>query len=177
MAGSVLEGGSFRGIFSAGVIDALLDYDVKFEYVIGVSAGISNATSYISMQKGRNMDIMRQYRNDKLYMSKMNFLKSKSLFGVDFIFDEIPNRLIPFDWEQYLKFDGTIKIGITDAMTGKSVYKDGIRLDRQCTFLRATCAIPVLFPPIIIDGTPYYDGGLSDSIPIKQAILDGNEKI
>lgn len=176
MAGLVLEGGCFRGIFSAGVMDALLDHDVTFDYVIGVSAGISNGVSYISKQKERNMEVMRKYRNDKRYMSKRNFLKYKSLFDMDFVFDEIPNKLIPFDWDSYMQFDGTVKIGITDAITGKIEYQDGKILDKECTLFRATCALPILFPPITIKGTQYYDGGLSDSIPIKQSLLDGNEK-
>ncbi len=176
MAGLVLEGGSFRGIFSAGVMDALLDYDITFDYIIGVSAGISNGMSYISKQKGRNMEIMRQYRNDKRYMSKANLLKHKSLYGLDFMFDEIPNKLIPFDWDTYRVFRGTIKVGVTDVDTGTIVYKDGKELDEKCTMLRATCAIPVVFPVVTIDGRHYYDGGISDSIPIKQSILDGNEK-
>lgn len=176
MAGLVLEGGCFRGIFSAGVMDALLEHDVKFDYVIGVSAGISNGVSYISKQKERNMEVMRKYRNDKRYMSKRNFLKYKSLFDMDFVFDEIPNKLIPFDWDSYMQFDGTVKIGITDAVTGKIEYQDGKILDKECTLFRATCALPILFPPITIEGKQYYDGGLSDSIPIRQSLLDGNEK-
>lgn len=176
MAGLVLEGGSFRGIFSAGVMDALLDYDVDFAYVIGVSAGISNGMSYISKQKGRNMEILRQFRSDKRYMSKRNLLKNKSLFGLDFVFDEIPNHLIPFDWDTYGQFQGVIKVGVTDALTGDIVYKNGKELDKKSTMFRATCAIPIIFPAITIDGRPYYDGGMSDSIPIKQSVQDGNLK-
>ncbi len=176
MAGLVLEGGSFRGIFSAGVMDALLDNDVMFEYIIGVSAGISNGMSYISKQKDRNLDILRQYRNDKRYMSKANLVKHHSMFGVDFMFDEIPNKLIPFDWDTYHQFTGTIKVGVTDAQTGAIVYKDGRELDKPCTMLRATCAIPIVFPAVTLDGKVYYDGGLADSIPIEQSVADGNKK-
>ncbi len=176
MAGLVLEGGSFRGMFSAGAMDALLDYDIHFEYVIGVSAGISNGVSYVSRQKERNIEIMRKYRNDKRYLSKRNFLRCKSLFGLDFVFDEIPNKLVPFDWDIYCQFKGVVKVGVTDAVTGETVYKDGMNKDKKFTVLRATCAIPVYFPPITIDGKEYFDGGLSDSIPIKQSIEDGNKK-
>lgn len=176
MAGLVLEGGSFRGIFSAGVMDALLDYDVMFDYVIGVSAGISNGVSYISKQKGRNLEVLQKYRNDKRYVSRENLLKHKSVFGVDFMFDEIPNQLIPFDWDTYRQFNGTINVGVTDAATGRIVYKNGRELDKECTMLRATCAIPMVFPAVTIDGRDYYDGGLSDPIPIRRSVLDGNRK-
>lgn len=176
MAGLVLEGGSFRGIFSAGVMDALLDYDVMFDYIIGVSAGISNGVSYISKQKGRNIEVIKKYRNDKRYVGKANLIKHRSLFGVDFMFDEIPNKLIPFDWKTYSQFKGIIKIGVTDAMTGESVYLDGKELDEKCMMLRATCAIPIAFPAVTIGEKVYYDGGMVDSIPIKRSIEDGNEK-
>lgn len=176
MAGLVLEGGSFRGIFSAGLMDALLDHGIMFDYVIGVSAGISNGVSYVSKQKGRNLEILQKFRNDKRYMSKRNMLTNKSIFGMDFVFDEVPNRLVPFDYDTYQTFSGKVRVGITDAVTGEAVYKDGHHLDKKFTLLRATCAIPMLFPAVTIDGRAYFDGGLADSIPIRQSIKDGNVK-
>ncbi len=176
MAGLVLEGGSLRGLFTAGAMDALLDNNINFEYVIGVSAGITNAVSYISKQKGRNLEIIKKYRGDNRYMSKRNFLRCKSLFGLEFAFYEIPNKLIPFDWDTYYDFEGVIKVGMTDTETGQIVYKDGKSLDKKCTILRATCAIPFYFPPIMVEGKQYVDGGLADSIPIRQSIADGNDK-
>ena len=71
---------------------------------------------------------------------------------------------------------GTIKVGVTNAWTGKAEYKDGMKLDKKCTMLRATCAIPFVFPTIKVDGKPYYDGGIADPIPIRRSIEDGNEK-
>lgn len=176
MAGLVLEGGTLRATFSAGVMDALIDNNINFDYVIGVSAGITNAVSYVSKQKERNLDIVRQYRNDKRYLSKRNYLKCKSLFGLDFVFDEIPNKLIPFDMNTYQNFGGEIRIGITNAETGVIEYKDGKLLDSKCKLLRATCAIPLVFPPQKFDGIDYFDGGLTDPIPIKKSIEDGNTK-
>ncbi len=176
MAGLVLEGGTFRGMFSAGVMDAMLDYDINFDYIIGVSAGIANGASYISRQKGRNMEIMRKYRNDSRYLSKRNFIRCGSMFGLDFVYDEIPNKLVPFDHDTYQKFKGKIKIVVTDAKTGEAVYMDGKKLDKKCTLLRATCALPFYFPAITIDGRQYFDGGIADSIPIEKSVLDGNKK-
>ncbi len=176
MAGLVLEGGSLRGFFSAGVMDALLEKNVHINYVIGVSAGISNGVSYVSKQKGRNLEIITKYRNDHRYLSKRNFLKCRSIFGLDFVFDEIPNKLVPFDYDTFNKFDGVVKIGITDAISGKPQYEDGKNMDKKCTLLRASCAIPVYFPAIEFKGKKYFDGGLSDSIPIKQSIKDNNKK-
>ena len=176
MPSLVLEGGTLRPIFTAGVLDALLDNDIMFPYCIGVSAGITNGVSYISKQKGRNLEILNKYRNDKRYLSYRNFFKCKSIFGLDFTFNEIPNKLVPFDMDTYQKYSGKILVGVTNAQTGKTEYIDGKKLDDKATILRATCAIPLFFPVIKINGNEYYDGGLCDPIPIKKAISDGNEK-
>jgi predicted patatin/cPLA2 family phospholipase len=176
MSGIILEGGTFRPIFSAGIMDALLDNNIMFPYCIGVSAGICNAFSYISKQKERNLRILLNHRNDKRYISRRNFIKCRSLFGLDFVYDEIPNKLYPFDWDTFLNYDGKILVGVTNALTGKSEYLDGKTMDQKCMMLRATCAIPIFFPTIQIEKQKYYDGGLADPIPIKKAIKDGNEK-
>lgn len=176
MPSLILEGGTLRPIFSAGVMDALLDNNITFPYCIGVSAGITNGVSYISKQKGRNLEVVTKYRNDNRYLSYRNFLRCKSIFGLDFVFDEIPNNLIPFDMDTYRKYPGKVLVGVTNAHTGKTEYLNGKDLDDKATMLRATCAIPLLFPVIKINGKEYYDGGLCDPIPIKKAIADGNTK-
>lgn len=176
LPGLVLEGGTFRPVFSCGVMDALLDQDLMCDYVIGVSAGITNGFSYVSRQRERNMLILRKYRGDKRYLSRRNYLKCGSMFGLDFVFDEIPNKLFPFDWQTFRAYAGRIRVGVTDVDTGKAVYFDGAALDRKCTMLRATCAIPFYFPAIALDGRRYYDGGLSDPIPIRHALHEGSTK-
>ena len=176
MPSLILEGGTLRPIFSAGVMDALLDNNITFPYCIGVSAGITNGVSYISKQKGRNLEVVTKYRNDNRYLSYRNFLRCKSIFGLDFLFDEIPNNLIPFDMDTYRKYPGKVLVGVTNAHTGKTEYLNGKDLDDKATMLRATCAIPLLFPVIKINWKEYYDGGLCDPIPIKKAIADGNTK-
>ena len=96
---------------------------------------------------------------------------------MDFVFDEIPNKLNPFDMETFRQYKGIALAGVTNADTGKIEYFNCINdLDDKCSILRATCAIPIFFPPIKIKDNYYYDGGLCDPIPIKKAIADGNEK-
>ena len=176
MPSLILEGGTFRPIFSAGIMDALLDNNIIFPYCIGVSAGITNGFSYISKQRGRNLEILENYRNDKRYLGFRNFFKCKSLFGLDFLFDEVPNKLHPFDMKTFLNYEGKVLVGVTNAVTGESEYLDGKTLDNKCSMLRATCAIPLFFPAIKINHNFYYDGGLCDPIPIMKSIEDGNEK-
>lgn len=176
MPSLVLEGGTFRPIFSCGVMDVLLEENIMFPYCIGVSAGISNGISYISKQKKRNFNIGMKYRNDKRYMGVGNFKLQRSLFGLDFIFGEIPNQLDPFDWETYQSYDGKVLVGVSNALTAKAEYKDGLKMDKNFTMLRATCALPMFFPEIYLNGVPYFDGGICDPIPIRKAIKDGNKK-
>lgn len=177
MTGLVLEGGTFRPIFSCGVMDALLSENIMLPYCVGVSAGIADAVSYISRQPQRNLEIMQKYRNDKRYMGKSHLRKEKSLFGLDFVFGEIPNKLVPFDWDSFLKYEGQLLVGVTNAETGQAEYKNGKDMDEKFTMLRATCALPMFFPAIELDGKKYYDGGLADPIPVEKALDDGCDKL
>ncbi|MBO5301271.1 MAG: patatin family protein [Peptococcaceae bacterium] len=177
MPGLVLEGGTFRPIFSAGVMDALLDEDIMFPYCIGVSAGITDGFSYASRQKERNLKILQQYRNDKRYLGAGNLLKSKSVFGVEFVFEEIPNNLLPFDWDTFAQYEGDFRVGVTNARTGQPEYLDGKLLDKQNTMVKATCAIPLVFPVVKLNGEEYYDGGICDPIPVRKAQADGHDKL
>ncbi len=177
MNGIVLEGGTFRPVFSSGVMDALLSENILLPYCIGVSAGIANGTSYISKQPQRMLEIMQKYRNDKRYLSKSNWKQTKCAFGLDFVFDEIPNKLVPFDFETFYNYEGQCYVGVTNAKTGKIEYKNAMEMDDKCMMLRATCALPMLFPAIEVDGTKYYDGGLTAPIPFRKALEDGCEKL
>ena len=177
MPGLVLEGGTFRPIFSAGIMDAMVKHNIMFPYCIGVSAGITDGFSYASRQIGRNLEILKQYRNDRRYLGAQNFLTDRSLFGVKFVFEEIPNKLLPFDWDAFAEYNGTFLVGVTNARTGKSEYLDGKKLDKTNAIVKATCAIPLMFPPVSINGEEYYDGGICDPIPVRKALADGNEKL
>lgn len=176
MASLVLEGGTFRAIFTAGVLDAFLENNMMFPYVIGVSAGISNGASYISKQHGRNMEIMEKYRQDQRYTGLNNFIKDKSLFGVDFIFEKIPMDLIPFDYATYYRYPGVLKVVATNAQTGLAEYLDGLNTSIHNEVYKATCAVPGVFPAVKIGDKEYFDGGVADSIPIAKAMDDGNQK-
>lgn len=176
MPGVLFEGGSFRPIFSCGVMDALLEEDIMFPYCIGVSAGAADAASYISRQKRRNMEIMEKYRNDKRYFGKRNLLKERSPFGINFVFRTIPNEKIPFDLDAFQNYSGKFVITTTDAETGNVHYFQKEDVDREFKTLQATCSLPVIFPPVEINGRKYYDGGLSNPIPIDKLVKDGHRK-
>lgn len=177
MGALILEGGTFRPIFSSGVMDALNDYGAEFPYVIGVSAGITDGFSYVSKQPQRNYDILMNHRHDKRYVGIRNYLHDRSLFGLKFAYETIPQELYPFDWKTFLESPTDIRVGVTNAETGQCEYLDGKKLDQQCTMLKATCAIPFVFPVISLDGKKYYDGGICDPIPVRKAQQDGHDKM
>lgn len=175
--GLVLEGGGMRGLYTSGVLDYFLDQQIFVDYVIGVSAGACNGVSYLSKQKGRNYRVNTNYVSDKRYLSLSNFIKTKSLFGMDFIFDEIPHQLDLFDYETFLSSPSEYKLGVTDVLTGRPVYFDKTHLDHDSTILKASSSIPVFSPIIEYQNGLYLDGGTTDSIPVKQALKDGCDHV
>lgn len=172
----VLEGGTFRTVFTAGVLDALMEQQIKMPYIAAISAGAINAVSYMSNQPERTFRVLTTYRNDPRYMGVRNFLKEKSYFGLDFSYNVVPNQLDLFDWDSYYEYPGEVEFGVTNAYTGKVEYKSAHEMSRNCDILQATCAIPILFPEIKLGDVPYYDGGLAESIPVKRAIEKGFDK-
>ena len=103
--------------------------------------------------------------------------RNRSFFNLDYDFDTIPNELLYFDYDAFANFKGKCVSVITDLETGKACYPDMPRDDRKFNYLRASCALPLLFPPIEIDGRKYMDGGVADSIPFRQALEEGCDKV
>ena len=177
--GIVLEGGALRTIFSSGVTDGLLEENIDFDYVIGVSAGIAYGVSYISKQFGRNLEILTKYANDKRYMGKRNMLKpgNHCYFGLKFTYDDIPNQLVPFDYDAFAAWPGEAEAVVTDMKTGQAVYLPVPRRDDKFLLLQATCAMPLLFPVYDLNGLKCLDGGAADAIPFRRALAKGCEKV
>ena len=176
--GITMEGGANRAIFSCGVMDALLDGEIMPDYFIGVSAGMAYGTSYISKQKGRNLKIAREYVKDKRYMGMSHLLNrsERNFFNVDFIFGEIPEKLVPFDYDTFAAFPGEVVAVATNIHTGKAEYLPVPRDDRKFTTGVASCALPLLFQPVKVGHHYYVDGGVADSSPYKKAIEAGCDK-
>ncbi|MBQ2891001.1 MAG: patatin family protein [Clostridia bacterium] len=176
--GLVLEGGASRTVFSCGVMDVLLSNKIYADYVIGTSAGIAYGTSYASKQIGRNREVAK-YMSDKRYMGMKHLLnpKNRSYYNLDFVFSDIPNKEVLFDFEEFSKFSGDVIATVTNLKTGEVEYLPVTAEDKGFTVLRASCALPVMFKPIEIEGEKYLDGGVGDPIPYKRAFQDGCEKI
>lgn len=179
MTGLVLEGGAIRTIYSSGVCDGFLSQGWMADYIVGVSAGIAYGVSYASRQQGRNLEILENYVNDKRYMGKRNLLRrrDRSYFGLGFVYDEIPNKLIPFDYDAFGAFPGKVEAGVTNLETGRTDYYPVPRDDRRFILLRASCAMPMLFPLYHINKKPYLDGGIGDGVPFRRALEQGCDKL
>ncbi|MBM7584195.1 putative patatin/cPLA2 family phospholipase [Bacillus pakistanensis] len=175
--GLVLEGGGMRGVYTAGALEFLLENDVEFPYVIGVSAGACIAASYLSKQKGRNKKVNIGFAKDPRYLSWRNYWKNRELFGMDYVFDEIPNRIIPFDYETFHNGESEFVIGTTDCKTGKAAYftRNDYKED-VLTPLRASSSLPFVAPVVEFQSRFLLDGGISDPIPIHKAMADGFKK-
>ncbi|MFC4404127.1 patatin-like phospholipase family protein [Gracilibacillus xinjiangensis] len=175
--GLVLEGGGSRGVYTAGVLQFLMEKNIYLPYVIGVSAGACNGSSYISRQLERNKRVTIDYVSHPEYLSFRNYLKKRQLFGMDFIFDTLPNELVPFDFETFNKAVEEFVVGVTDCKTGEPLfYRKSTYADDMLTLLRASSSLPLVAPVVNFDNRVLMDGGISAPIPIKQSIEDGNPK-
>ena len=177
--GIVLEGGALRTIFSSGVCDGLLEADLLPDYVIGVSAGIAYGVSYVSRQKGRNLEIVTKYANDKRYMGVRNLLdpSNRCYFGLRFTYETIPNELVPFDYDTFAAYPGEVEAVVTNLESGQAEYLPVPRRDNGFLLLQATCAMPLLFPIFRLNGMPCLDGGSSDGIPYRRAFDMGCDRV
>lgn len=175
----VLEGGATRGVFTSGVLDYLMEQDLYLSHVIGVSAGSCNGVDYVSRQPGRTRDCMiHREKEYNYYFGFSKFIKEKSLMDMDMIFDKYPNGFFPFDYDTYFASEMECEIVTTNCETGQAEYmterSDRERLMKIC---RASSSMPLVSPIVNVDGIPYLDGGLADSIPVKRALELGNDKV
>ncbi|WP_077367018.1 patatin-like phospholipase family protein [Anaerosalibacter sp. Marseille-P3206] len=178
--GLVLEGGGMRGVYTSGVLDALMDENIKFPYVIGVSAGANNGASFVAEQRERNKKVFVDYVRHKDYSGFKHWIVGNGYFNMDFLFNTLPNKLVPFDYETFLNSKTIFKACVTDCITGKSVCFEKSQAKNNGNefinkVLRASSSLPILAKPVKIKGRLYFDGGISDSIPIDKSIEDGNK--
>ena len=172
-----LEGGSLRGLFTAGVLDAFLDSDLYIEYVNGVSAGSMNGMNYVSKQRGRSKRINLKYLHDKRYISFRNMFTSRQIFNFDFLFGDISNKYDPFDWEAFNDKSQKYEAVATDVITGESAYFDKDSCSDIIAAVKASSSIPVMSKMIDVDGRKYLDGGISTSIAYNRAFELGYSKV
>lgn len=175
--GLVLEGGGLRGVYTSGVLKFFMDKNLNFPYVIGVSMGACNAANYISGQPERNRIVNISFVNDPRYLSYKRLWIKGELFGMDFIFNTLPNKLVPFDYETFKQSNKLCVTAVTDCHSGEAIYFEKSAVgDDYMTILQASSSLPFISKPVLCKGKVLMDGGLADSIPIRQSIHDGNSK-
>lgn len=178
--GIIDVGGGQRGIFAWGVFDRLLDEGITFDLGIGVSAGSANISSFIAGQKGRNLPFYLDYVQREEYLSPRNLRKKGCMLDVQYIYGTLSNSdgENPLDYSAFRQNPMDFLAVATEAETGKTVYL-GKRTMRQKYYnaLMASSAIPYVCAPQEVDGTLYYDGALSDPVPLEKAFGLGCEKV
>ena len=176
--GLVLEGGGMRALFTAGVLDALLDIkELDIDGIVGVSAGALFGVNYVSGQKERAIRYNKKYARDKRYMGFYSWITTGNAVNEEFAFYEIPFKLDVFDQEKFKQSKIDFYVVMTNVESGKPEYVLIKDVFKQMEYLRATSALPFASKIIEINGKKYLDGGISDSIPIDYCEGLGYDKI
>lgn len=176
-AGLVLEGGANRGVFTSGALDYLMEQDFYIPYVVGTSAGACNAVDYVSRQPLRTKNCTIITDKKKRYVTIKNTLKTGTLLDMDLIFEKYPNEIFPFDFDTFLNSDMQCEMVVTNCITGKAEYlSEHSSAKRMMDICRASCSMPLATKTVFVDGIPYVDGGVADSIPIIHSLKTGHQR-
>ncbi len=175
----ILEGGAMRAIYSAGVIDTLMENNIETDLCIGVSAGIMFGINYKSKQPGRVLRYNLKYSTDKRSAGWRSVLRTGSLMDKEFYFNDLPYKLDPMDLETYRNCKTELRAVVTNLKTGKAEYPSIYDLaDNTCMeYLRASGSLPFVSENVVINGTPYLDGGVADSVPVEYCLNNDYDKI
>ena len=175
--GLVLEGGAMRGLFTAGVLDVLMQNGIFIPTVIGVSAGAAFGCNYKSGQIGRALRYNLRFCRDKRYCSVRSLIKTGDIYGAEFCYYTIPDELDLFDKEAFNSSPMEFWVVATDVLTGQPVYKQLDKVDGDCMeWIRASASMPMVSRPVRVGGHILLDGGMSDSIPLRFMNAKGHEK-
>ena len=175
--GLVLEGGGMRGVFTCGVLDYLMDHDIRFPYTIGVSAGACNGLSYMSRQRGRakysNIDLLEKYH----YIGLKHLLKKRNILDFDLLFTEFPEHILPYDYQAYFDSPERYVMVTTNCLTGRADnLSEKENYNRLIRIAKASSSLPYVCPVVVVDRVPMLDGGIVDSIPVGRAMSLGYER-
>lgn len=166
--GLILEGGAMRGLFSAGVMDVLMENGIEFDAAIGVSAGAAFGCNYKSRQPGRVIRYNKRFAKDPRFCSLRSLIKTGDLFGAEFCYHTIPDEIDLFDTQAYINNPMDFYVVVTDIETGKAVYINSEEAGEDALeCFRASASMPIVSKPVEIKGRKYLDGGIADSVPIQ----------
>lgn len=175
--GLVLEGGSLRGLYSAGVLDIMMDNDINIDCIVGTSAGALFGPNYFSKQRGRAIRYNKRFCKDRRNISMLSFLLTGNVVNKNFAYYKITKELDIFDNETFMKSGKELYVTATNIENGNCEYFKIEDVLKDMEKLRATSAIPIMTRPVKIDNKYYLDGGVSDSIPVKKCLELGCDKV
>ena len=174
--GLVLEGGGLRGVFTSGVIDCFLDNNIKFDYVVGVSAGCCNLYQYVAGNRGYFRSCMVQKNPFNSFYGVPQMVTSHKFVDLDKVFDEYAERY-GFSYDEFVRNNVEWEAVLSNIDTGKPEYMSTRDAERSKLIGKASCSMPGLTSPVEIDGKLYLDGGICDSIPVERALEKGCDKL
>lgn len=175
--GLVLEGGAMRGIYSAGVLDYLLEQGIHFDYIVGVSAGCGNAVNYVTGQIGRTKKVIT-HENAESYFGFHQLAKNHKLLNLDKLVRGYGEEEFPFDYDKFAASDVECETVVVNCETGLAEYLSNYR-DKEEFYQAsmATCSLPFMSDMVEINGRKYLDGSIVDSIPVKRAVDKGCDRV
>ena len=178
--GLIVEGGGMKCAYNAAILDAFLDHNITFAYCIGVSGGSGNLASYLAGQRGRNLRFFTEHIHNPGYFGLRSFLKTGDLFGLQYIYGTLTNSMgkDPLDFPTLKNNPAEYEVVVTNALTGKAEYfgKETMVQD-DYRLIMASSAIPAACRPVELNEIPYFDGGLSDAIPVSRALEKGCDRL
>ena len=180
MIGIIDVGGGMRAVYGTGVLDYLMEHGVEFDYGIGISAGSANIISGFAGQNRRAYRFYTNYAFRDEYMSGANYIRSHNFIDFNYVYDELSGHAgeDPLDYDTFAKSGKTIRIVATNALTAEPHFftNEDVWQDHYDP-VKASCSVPVVNQPYVIDGVPYFDGALSAPIPIRKAFEEGCDKV
>lgn len=176
-AALVLEGGALRGMYTSGVLDTFLKNNMEFECVAGVSAGALNAMSYISKQPGRSAKINLEYCDDPRYIGRKAFIKNKGIIGYNYLFGDISENKVPFDYKSFENTNQRFIIVTTNCEKAETEYLEKSNCNDLFKAAQASSSMPLASAMVEINNNHYLDGAVTTSIPVKWALEQGYEKV
>lgn len=176
--GIMIEGGAMRSVFAAGVLDFFMEKGIEIPNVLAVSAGAYAGMNYISGQVGRAVDAIIKPLEKEKYLGPKTFLKKGTFFDMDYLFEEVPKKQSPFDFDAFKNSAKRFIVNTTDCLTGKSVYFETFDSEDQFwKICRAANSLPFISRVSQIDNVPMLDGGLADALPIEKVQEEGWDKL
>lgn len=175
-ASLILEGGGMRGAYTTGVLDFFIDENLEFSSCYTVSAGACHCCSYLSKQRNRAFRINVDYLKDRNYAGLFSLFTTGNYFGVKMIYEDIPDRLYPYDYEEFKKYKGDFYVVVTDINKGEPEYFLIKDIKKDMLKIRASASLPFFAQIVDIDGRKFLDGGITDAIPLRKSQKDGHKK-